>query len=183
MLTILAPSEELVVRSNKMITLQKCFERGTQVFLGSSTGVLACTAPFRGSSGWEFGHFDTRIAHILLQADWGSARCQDEAGQVKYKQYMEASCRGLSGFSNRLARVAAGPVLREAAFAGDREAVLRIRTICARSGFMINTPALQGALGETAVHCAAAAGNTEALRALLDLHADPNAGPNPNPEP
>ena len=121
------------------------------------------------------------IIHLCLQMiamKYSVERCWNFPDRVTFHP-----ARGLSGFSNRLARVAAGPVLREGAFAGDREAVLRIRTICARSGFMINTPALQGALGETAVHCAAAAGNTEALRALLDLHADPNAGPNPNPEP
>ena len=168
-------STELTVRSNKMKTMQTFFEEAKHVFLGSRSGVLACTVPFdglRGSMSWEFGHFDTAIARVILVADWGTALCGDKDVEARYKAEMERKPRGLVGFGNRLARVATGPLLREAAFSGDTSL---IRDICTRPGFVINSPALQDSLGATAAHCAAAAGHVGALQALLDCSADPNA--------
>ena len=82
---------------------------------------------------------------------------------------------GIGGFSRRLSRFASGPVLAEAALAGDKHAVSLIWDIASLPGFNINSLQLRGQLRTTAVHIAASAGNVEALQALLELKADPNA--------
>ena len=82
---------------------------------------------------------------------------------------------GFNRFHQRLRRIAAGPVLRDAAARGGPEDLAQIQQVCASSGLVINSSSLGGSLGEMATHVAAAGGHVEILEALLNLAADPNA--------
>ena len=66
-------------------------------------------------------------------------------------------------------------MLRAVAENRENTSLEDVRLICGIPGFIINSASLQGGLGETAQHVAAAAGNLKVLRALLDFRADPNA--------
>ena len=79
---------------------------------------------------------------------------------------------GHQRFDQRLSRVAAGPVLRNAVITDDTEF---IQLVTSRRGFLPNSQSLRGSSGETAAHIAAAIGNTEALKLLLEAGLDPNA--------
>ena len=112
---------------------------------------------------------------VLINANWEEAKCADVKMDHRIKKFIRESRGGFAGFGARLARVAAGPFIRHAAFVGDALSIAEVERLCGRRGFLINSSVLKGALGETAVHIAAAAGHIEMLQMLLTHGADPNA--------
>mmetsp|Transcript_135689 Transcript_135689/g.302029 ORF Transcript_135689/g.302029 Transcript_135689/m.302029 type:complete len:276 (-) Transcript_135689:49-876(-) len=158
----------------RMRELQVCFQSGAHVDFSCMSGALACTCPFADGS-WEFGRFDPEIARKLLKVDIRGCDTLHNDDKRDIIAWFEEAKGGIQHFQERLVRVAAGPVLRDAARLADTDHVSEIRWICATRGIVVNGGALKGSLGNSAVHVAAAAGNIEALRTLLDTLSDPNA--------
>ncbi|CAE7033705.1 anks1b [Symbiodinium natans] len=146
---------------------------GLDIYLACATGALACSCPFADGS-WVFGRFDADIGRSMQHVS--SRNCRAEARELRaIKDYFESRGHGQAIYDQidrRFQRWGAGPVLREAAECDDEE---EVKAICMNPSLVINGCSLQGAHSETALHIAAAAGSMEAMRALLRLHADPNA--------
>ncbi|CAE7564828.1 Amacr [Symbiodinium sp. CCMP2456] len=146
---------------------------GLDIYLACATGALACSCPFADGS-WVFGRFDADIGRSMQYVS--SRNCRAEARELQaIKDYFESRGHGQAIYDQidrRFQRWGAGPVLREAAECDDDE---EVKAICMNPSLVINGSSLQGAHSETALHIAAAAGSMEAMRALLRLHADPNA--------
>ncbi|CAE7582165.1 anks1b [Symbiodinium pilosum] len=146
---------------------------GLDIYMACATGALACSCPFADGS-WVFGRFDADIGRSMQHVS--SRNCKAKAGDLQaIKEYFESRGHGQAIYDQidwRFQRWGAGPVLREAAESDDDE---EVKAICMNPSLVINGSSLQGAHNETALHIAAAAGSMEAMRALLRLHADPNA--------
>eukprot|EP00439_Symbiodinium_sp_Y106_P082946 s1288_g22.t1 len=146
---------------------------GLDIYLACATGALACSCPFADGS-WVFGRFDAEIGRSMQSVS--SRNCRADACELQaIKEYFESRGHGQAIYDQidrRFQRWGAGPVLREAAECDDDE---EVKAICMNPSLVINGSSLQGAHSETALHIAAAAGSMEAMRALLRLHADPNA--------
>ena len=172
----LVPSadREQIIRSNRMKQLQLCFTHARPIYFGCSTGILACSQSFSNSA-WEFGSFDPEVARVFINANWQEAKCAFPDVDLRIKEEIRQARGGFEGFTDRIARVATGPFIRQAAFIGDFASIAEVRSLCRRPGFLINSSVLKGGLGETAVHIAAAAGNVKMLEMLLTHKADPNA--------
>eukprot|EP00434_Breviolum_minutum_P038714 symbB.v1.2.034352.t1/scaffold4419.1/size39883/2 len=139
----------------------------------TSMGAVACTVAFPDGS-WAFGNFDITIAQQLMELDASSSKATQKTDMDLIFDVLRSAKGGFKRFHQRLHRIAAGPVLREAAANGDPKDLARILRICTSSGLVINSSSLGGSLGEMATHVAAAAGHVEVLEALLNLSADPN---------
>eukprot|EP00927_Polykrikos_kofoidii_P055711 TRINITY_DN49925_c0_g1_i1.p1 TRINITY_DN49925_c0_g1~~TRINITY_DN49925_c0_g1_i1.p1 ORF type:complete len:777 (+),score=139.55 TRINITY_DN49925_c0_g1_i1:80-2410(+) len=161
----------LIDRIWRMRELQVCFRSGAQIDFSCKSGALACTRAFP-DGGWEFGRFDPNIARKLLAVDFKSCKASADIDTKTIAAWFQDAKGGVPRFHDRLVRVAAGPVIRDAAREGKTDEIQRI---CKTRGFTLNGSSLKGSLGNTAVHVAAATGNTEALRVLLEQLADPNA--------
>lgn len=165
-----------MLRAWRLWTLHRATSMGKTVDLGSTSGVLACTLPFK-DGGWEFGHFDVSIARTFA-----STRCRlavskleedvrfmlDALAEVPSSSRADAYDR----FDNCCRRLVAGPMLREAA---ARDDALAIREICRCPGLGLTSIMLKGGLGETALHVAASTGSLLAVCTLLELKADADA--------
>lgn len=155
--------------------IHEAFKAGQDVCFACPSGVRACSQPFKGGS-WVQGNFDLKVAHILTTAEfYETAKKSPNA-----KALMEI-VPGIMDVTNqrrkcfeldcRLAWIGAGTVLSDAARKND---CAKILAISRRPGFWINSRALTGALGDTALHVAAAAGHAEAIRTLVQVRMDPN---------
>ena len=162
--------EELINRAWLMYELQLCLSKSKQIDFSCPTGCIACTHPYAGGA-WEFGAFDPKIAQKLLKIN--SSKCTaflDSDNQIIQAGFSKPGAH--AKFDERLARIAAGPVIRLAAATNQTSKIEPI--ICARS-FLANSSLLSGSLGETAVHIAAAVGSADALKMLLNSKMDPNS--------
>jgi len=158
----------------RMKELQICFQTAALIDFSCNSGALACTVSFP-DGGWEFGRFHPSIARELLAVDVRACRAKHAMDVDEILAWFEEAKGGISRFHDRIVRVAAGPVLRDAHNICSRTELHEIQRICGTKGFTVNSSSLKGSLGNTAVHMAAAAGKTEALRMLLEQLADPNA--------
>ena len=109
---------------------------------------VACSVAFPDGS-WALGSFDVPIAQQLLELDACQSRA-DSRQDFDDIVGVLSSAKGFKRFHQRLRRIAAGPVLRDAA-----------------SGLVINNSSLGGSLGEMAAHVAAARGHAAILEAEL----------------
>lgn len=140
----------------------------------TSTGAVACSVAFPDGS-WAFGNFDASIAQQLVELDANASKATEQRDLDMIFNILRSAKGGFKRFQQRLCRIAAGPVIREAAARGKAEDISQILRLCGSSGLVINSSSLGGSLGEMATHVAAAAGHVEVLEALLNLSADPNA--------
>merc|ERR1712008_545696 len=133
--------------------LQVHFTKASVVDFACKTGALACTLAFP-DGGWEFGHFDPDIARALSALDCMTCTVGDPEDESWIKDFLRKGRDGPDGFNKRIARISAGPVLRDAARHGD---VAEIQRVCSRSpGLVMTRGSLRGSLGETAAHIASA---------------------------
>lgn len=174
MLSLLPRERAKIVRANRMNLLNLCFTNARSIYFGCSSGVLACSSPFVGGS-WEFGSFDPLIARELLAADWRLAASADKKVEEHIHSQVKGTRGGMASFQARLARVAAGPVLRQAVCCNSARHMQEVVQLCGSRGFSITSPVLRGPLGETALHIAAANGNLNFIRVLLAEKADAQA--------
>merc|ERR1712087_735089 len=107
--------------------------------------------------------------------DFETCECRVQSDRDMLLNNFNAQSGGFARFRDRLRRIAAGPVLRDASSRGHLEDLNEISEICRGRNFVMNSSSLKGSLLKTSVHFAAASGHLNALRALLDLQADPNA--------
>ncbi|CAJ1400639.1 unnamed protein product [Effrenium voratum] len=112
----------------------------------------------------------------LMDLTVSSVRCSAE--ELKQVQSCIAACftdvsqeDACKEFELTLKRFASGPLLRKAAFHGDRAF---IREGCQTPGIQITAKRHQGGLAEMAVHISAASGDVQRLQTCLDLKADLN---------
>jgi hypothetical protein len=166
LLSYLSKDTSPIVRCNRMLNWQCCFENARPLYLGCTGGVLACTSTFADGA-HVFGDFDHEIARLIIDADWDRAQSADKnLGPIVAKRFNQMR-GGMQAFAGRMCRAVAGPVLRNCAKNGGSTAVAEINDICRHDMVLLNSRSLSGCHGETAVHMAAAAGNVNVLMALL----------------
>lgn len=147
------------------------------VDLGSISGCLSCDDAFSDGS-LEWGSFDSDIAMQLCNLDCANWQCNDQQDISTILRDISLAFPGLSDqeaqlrFQLRVRRIAAGPVLRQAAYKND---VDTIRWIAQVPGLQLGSKSLKGGLGQTALHMAACRGELAALSELLQLKADVHA--------
>eukprot|EP00930_Biecheleria_cincta_P029855 TRINITY_DN20715_c0_g1_i1.p1 TRINITY_DN20715_c0_g1~~TRINITY_DN20715_c0_g1_i1.p1 ORF type:complete len:826 (-),score=136.92 TRINITY_DN20715_c0_g1_i1:57-2534(-) len=173
----------LTVGSN-LYEMHLAIEASKSVDLLSSSGVIATTRPFPEGT-WMHGEFDASLAENFIDFDLLNAKFASTAGRNKVMNSIAtdsdntsseteppASCWEYVLFNQRFRHNFAGPVLRNAAYAGNlklMEAVAKHAPLLER-----NSQHLQGHLGETDLHCAAAAGHIEVVQHLLAQGSNPD---------
>lgn len=150
------------------------------VDLAATGGVLATTRPFVDGS-WEFGDFSPTTALRILSFDvtkCGFARDEDRRWMLGYiatgvhnaSVEPPKECSAYQRLNERLRTKVAGPVLREAGFEDEVDVIKEVFALTMALPFRN----LRGALGETALHTAVAAGSHAVVRELLTLRHDAN---------
>lgn len=173
----------LTVGSN-LYEMHLAIEGSKSVDLLSSSGVIATTRPFPEGT-WMHGEFDASLAENFIDFSITNAKFASAAGRNKVMNSIAtdsdnsssdteppASCWEYVLFNQRLRHNFAGPVLRNAAYAGNlqlMEAVAKHAPLLER-----NAQHLQGHLGETDLHCAAAAGHIKVVQHLLAKTSNPD---------
>jgi len=156
----------------RLIELEMSVRLGLGQFFATNTGVISCQQPFPGQSSYVFGSFDPSISRMIMQSDIHEAKCTNADDTDGIHAYFHHKCEDFFHRMNRrLRRWCAGPALLDAASKDDTE---EIKQICKIPGLLINSDTLKGPHSESAIHIAAALGKTDALRALIELKANPN---------
>lgn len=163
--------EHQIRRAWHMHSLLRCFQTDTQVDLATATGCLACSHPF--PDGWCFGDFSPRVASILVRTDARKCECSNAADMEFIRGEFEKAPGGYGPFNDHLAKIVAGPVLRDAAARDAFEVIEELHRKL--PDLQINSEILSGSLRESAVHVATGTGSLRALELLLQLGMDPNA--------
>jgi len=171
MCSTVSPDAEQVVRSRRLVHMHLCFHMGKPIDFCCTTGALAFGKEYQ-EGGWEFGKFNPKIARVLMSADWENAAGRREVEAAWTKRQIRDAPGGFAAFNARLAKAAAGPVLREAVAQNN---LVEVKQICQSYGFEARSVHLTGSLGETALHIAAAYGHISCMKALLNVQADANA--------
>jgi len=172
MLVCLDNNRDSMTRTWRLLELEVSARLGLKVYLGCSTGVIACSQAL-ACGGWVFGVFPADISRMLRtvkvkESETGRPTDKDVILQFFYQNGGEES---YSRADDRLARMVAGPLLRQAAALNIPDEII---AVCKTPGLSLNSEALKGGLGQSALHIAVATGSTAALTALLTMRADPN---------
>eukprot|EP00931_Biecheleriopsis_adriatica_P118617 TRINITY_DN93978_c0_g1_i1.p1 TRINITY_DN93978_c0_g1~~TRINITY_DN93978_c0_g1_i1.p1 ORF type:complete len:847 (+),score=131.06 TRINITY_DN93978_c0_g1_i1:90-2630(+) len=145
--------------------------------VGSNSGILSFDDPFSDGS-LEWGAFDSNLARQLCNLDLVNCQSCDQQGLSTILSEISTSFPGLPEkeaqlrFKLRVRRLAAGPVIRHAAYKNDAQT---IRWVSEVPGLRLASKSLKGELGYTALHLAACTGQLDALRTLLEIKSDVNS--------
>eukprot|EP00747_Dinoflagellata_sp_TGD_P039736 gnl/TRDRNA2_/TRDRNA2_140440_c2_seq1.p1 gnl/TRDRNA2_/TRDRNA2_140440_c2~~gnl/TRDRNA2_/TRDRNA2_140440_c2_seq1.p1 ORF type:complete len:412 (-),score=60.42 gnl/TRDRNA2_/TRDRNA2_140440_c2_seq1:105-1166(-) len=151
--------------------------------LVSPIGCIATTRPF-AIGAWCFGDFDSHVAEIgvefdILQVAFKLPAARRLVLNCISKDKFDAdteppkSSLGYVKFNQRLRAKFAGPLVREAAYDGNWNQIIRILELCPTLN--IESSGLAGYLGQGAIHCATAGGHAEVVQQLLVKDSSPNA--------
>lgn len=160
------------------LAVTQAVKMGKGVFLGTTTGILACNRPFPDRA-WVYGRIDNEVLNLLMAMDIRDMTSTDPAAKEMVLKYIKENPNSAPGsmqdgwtrFHHRLRRWCAGPILRDAAKANDAQ---KIKDVSATPGLPMHRDTFKGSLGQTPLHIAAASGSLEALCALLEAGMSPN---------
>eukprot|EP00928_Gymnodinium_smaydae_P032365 TRINITY_DN23461_c0_g1_i2.p1 TRINITY_DN23461_c0_g1~~TRINITY_DN23461_c0_g1_i2.p1 ORF type:complete len:834 (-),score=82.75 TRINITY_DN23461_c0_g1_i2:157-2523(-) len=170
---------------SNLYEMHLAIESSQSVDLLGSKGAIATTRPFPDGR-WLHGDIDHRLADSAMNVDVEHANFQNDVERnivlnsiasdsrdPDPNRVPKKGCWEYVLFDQRLRHHFAGPVLREAAYNNDLAAIRRVSRQCPLID--LDSPQMQGDLGEKAIHCAAAAGHAAAVEQLLSMKSNPNA--------
>ena len=180
----IADSVNCFSRLNPLHELHTNLMRETSyvVDLCCQTGVLACcqnSRPFAGKS-YEFGVFDKKLAHAMLQFDIAKAKSHDATAtqatlnaiaRRDKKEPLPEQHEEWDKFNRLVRLLGVGPVLRECALNGDYDQAVDVLDTL---GPQLNYQTC-GDQGESPLMIAASKGHLKLCELLLKAGADPNA--------
>eukprot|EP00521_Asterionellopsis_glacialis_P018789 CAMPEP_0195317478 /NCGR_PEP_ID=MMETSP0708-20121125/4270_1 /TAXON_ID=33640 /ORGANISM="Asterionellopsis glacialis, Strain CCMP134" /LENGTH=215 /DNA_ID=CAMNT_0040383181 /DNA_START=47 /DNA_END=690 /DNA_ORIENTATION=- len=123
-----------ILRMGPLLDLQNSISTRKSVDFMCRTGVKAFVRPFATSGSWEFGQFDVDTAHRFVHCDISTIETHHPQLRERFLKLGHESHVSLV----RMIRAAgAGPVLRDAAYLGDRVMVEAVFDKCQRPWFNV----------------------------------------------